>query len=338
MNNSDKITTHDCQRRNVLKQTLCLGILLIGSAQLSFAQAVWPTKPINLVVPFAPGGTTDVLARAIAQRLSPVLGQPVVVENKAGAGATLGAAYVAKAAPDGYTLLMGALHHTIATSIYKNLTYDFEKDLAPISVIAFVPNILVVNANLPVSSVKDLIALAKQSPGKMTYGSAGNGTAHHLIGEQFQLETGTQLLHIPYKGSGPMGADLLGGQINMTFDTITPVMGQIKAGKLKPLAVMSSNQVKDLPDVPTMKSLGYNIDIGTWFGLLAPAATPPALVARINSEVVKIVQSAEFKQQMADIGAEAVGNTSAQMAQQIKADTEKFAALIKTANLKLEVD
>jgi len=323
-------------RKTLLKVGIAAS-LVVAATHASFAQT-WPSKPISLVVPFAPGGTTDVLARAIAQRLTPALSQTVIVENKPGAGATLGAAYVAKSTPDGYTLLMGALHHTIATSIYKNLSYDFAKDLTPLSIIAFVPNVLVVNVNTPVNSTKDLIAMAKASPGKLTYGSAGNGTAHHLIGEQFQLETGTSLLHVPYKGSGPMAADLLGGQITMTFDTITPVLGQIKAGKLQALAVMSSKRSKDLPDVPTMQELGFNIDIGTWFGLLAPAGTPQIIVNKLNAEIVKIVQSPEFKQQMAEIGAEPVGSSSTQMAEQIRSDTEKFAQLVKTAKLNLNVD
>ena len=285
---------------NFIKHTAAT--LLLLAAQGAWAQT-WPTKPINMVVPFPPGGTTDVLARAIASRLSPVLGQPVVVESKPGAGATLGAAYVAKAAPDGYTLLIGAIHHTIATSIYKNLSYDFQKDLTPITMIAFVPNVLVVNVSTPVNSAQELVALSKQSPGKLAYGSAGNGTAQHLIGEQFQIETGTQLLHVPYKGSGPLVTDLLGGQITMSFDTVTPVLPHIKSGKLKALAVTSGKRSSALPDVPTMKESGIDIDIGTWFGVLAPVGTPPAILTTLSTELVKIIASPDFRQQMADIGA-----------------------------------
>ncbi len=318
---------------NFIKHTAAT--LLLLAAQGAWAQT-WPTKPINMVVPFPPGGTTDVLARAIASRLSPVLGQPVVVESKPGAGATLGAAYVAKAAPDGYTLLIGAIHHTIATSIYKNLSYDFQKDLTPITMIAFVPNVLVVNVSTPVNSAQELVALSKQSPGKLAYGSAGNGTAQHLIGEQFQIETGTQLLHVPYKGSGPLVTDLLGGQITMSFDTVTPVLPHIKSGKLKALAVTSGKRSSALPDVPTMKESGIDIDIGTWFGVLAPVGTPPAILTTLSTELVKIIASPDFRQQMADIGAEPIGNTPTEFALQIKTDTEKFAALVKAAKLNID--
>lgn len=320
-------------RRNLFKHTAAA--LLVLAAQTASAQA-WPTKPISMVVPFPPGGTTDVLARAIASRLAPVLGQPVVVESKPGAGATLGAAYVAKAAPDGYTFLIGAIHHTIATSIYKNLSYDFQKDLTPVTMIAFVPNVLVVNVNTPVSSAQELVALSRKSPEKLAYGSAGNGTAQHLIGEQFQIETGTELLHVPYKGSGPLVTDLLGGQIIMSFDTVTPVLPHIKSGKLKPLAVTSGKRSSALPDVPTMKESGINIDIGTWFGVLAPVGTSKEILTRLNTELLKIIASPDFRKQMADIGAEPIGNSPTEFAQQIKADTEKFAVLVKAAKLNID--
>jgi tripartite-type tricarboxylate transporter receptor subunit TctC len=204
-------------------------------ATCAMAQA-WPSKPITLIVPFPAGGTTDVLARALADKLTPALGQSVIVESKPGAGATLGADFVAKSKPDGYTLLVGAVHHTIASSVYKKLPYDFQKDLLPITTIALVPNVLVVNPSTPAKNVTELVALLKAKPGFYTYGSNGNGTAQHLIGTQFQDATGTEMVHIPYKGSGPLATDLLGGQIAMSFDTVTPVLPHIKAGKLRPLA------------------------------------------------------------------------------------------------------
>ncbi|HEU0199110.1 MAG TPA: tripartite tricarboxylate transporter substrate binding protein, partial [Burkholderiaceae bacterium] len=216
----------------------------------------WPNKPISLVVPFPPGGTTDVLARAVGQELSKTLGQPVVVENKPGAGATVGATQVARAKPDGHTLLMGAVHHTIATSVYKKLPYDFGKDFAPITTVALVPNVLVVNPSVPAKSAQELIALAKASPGKLAYGSNGQGTLQHLIGAQFATQAGVQMLHVPYKGSGPLVNDLLGGQVAMSFDTITPVLGHIKAGKLKALAVTTNKRSSTLPDVPTLDESG----------------------------------------------------------------------------------
>jgi tripartite-type tricarboxylate transporter receptor subunit TctC len=325
--------THHFTRRRLIQ---AMALALTVPAVSAMAQA-WPSKPISLVVPFPPGGTTDVLARALGEKLTQSLGQTVIVENKPGAGATLGADYVAKSKPDGYTLLVGAVHHTIASSVYKKLPYDFQKDLAPITTIALVPNVLVVNAGTPVKTVADLVKLAKAEPGKLTYGSNGNGTAQHLIGTQFQNLTGTEINHIPYKGSGPLASDLIGGQITMSFDTITPVLPHIKAGKLRPLAVTTAKRSAALPDMPTLEEAGLKgFNIGTWFGVLAPAATPKDIVARLNTEMVKVIQSPEFRKRMDEIGAEPIGNSADQMALQIKGETEKFAKLVKDANVTIE--
>jgi tripartite-type tricarboxylate transporter receptor subunit TctC len=321
---------------NLTRRHLVVALAVALSGGSALAQA-WPSKPISLVVPFPPGGTTDVLARSLAEKLTQSLGQTVIVENKPGAGATLGADYVVKSKPDGYTLLIGAVHHTIASSVYKKLPYDFQKDLAPITTIALVPNVLVVNASTPVKTVPDLVKLAKAEPGKLTYGSNGNGTAQHLIGTQFQNLTGTEINHIPYKGSGPLASDLIGGQITMSFDTITPVLPHIKAGKLRPLAVTTAKRSAALPDVPTLEEAGLKgFNIGTWFGVLAPAATPKDIVARLNTEMVKVIQSPEFRKRMDEIGAEPIGNSADQMAQQIKGETEKFAKLVKDAKVTIE--
>ena len=310
-----------------------LATLSSGSAM---AQA-WPARPISLIVPFPAGGTTDVLARAVGVELSKSLGQPVLIESKPGAGATLGADFVAKAKPDGYTLLMGAVHHTIATSVYKKLPYDFQKDLLPITTVALVPNVLVVNASMPAKNVGELLALAKASPGKFTFGSAGNGTAHHLIGAQFEAMSGVQLLHVPYKGSGPLVTDLLGGQITMSFDTITPVLPHIRAGKLRALAITTNKRSPALPDVPTLDEAGLKgFNLGTWFGVMAPVGTPKEIVVRLNTELVKIIRSPDFKKRMDDIGAEPIGNTPEQMGQQIKEDTERFAKLVKEAKVTID--
>jgi tripartite-type tricarboxylate transporter receptor subunit TctC len=320
------------RRRAIQALALALGC----SATLAFAQA-WPARPVTLVVPFPPGGTTDVLARALADRLSQTLGQTVIVESKPGAGATLGADYVAKSRPDGYTLLMGAVHHTIASSVYKKLPYDFQRDFAPISTVALVPNVLVVNASTPAKNVKELVALAKVEPNKLSYGSNGNGTAQHLIGTQFENSTGVQILHIPYKGSGPLTTDLLGGQIAMSFDTVTPVLQHIRSGKLRALAVTTAKRSSALPEVPTLDEAGLKgFDIGTWFGVLAPAATPKDIVARLHAEIVKVIQSPDFRKRMDEIGAEPVGNTPDQMARQIKDETEKFARLVKEAKVTID--
>lgn len=310
------------------------GLVLAGS--VAQAQS-FPTKPVSLVVPFAPGGTTDVLARALVERLSPALGQPVLVESKPGAGSTLGAAYVAKAKPDGYTLLVGAVHHTIATSIYKQLSYDFSKDFMPLTMIAMVPNVMVVNAAMPAKSVAELITHAKSTKQGLNFGSNGNGTAQHLIGTQFQNMTGITLVHVPYSGSGPLTQDLLGGQVAISFDTVTPVLGSIRAGKLRALAVTTGKRSSALPDVPTLSESGLaGFDIGTWFGVLAPAGTPREITQRLSGEMIRIIQSAEFKQRMESIGAEPIGNTPEQMGRQIREETEKFAKLVKEARITID--
>jgi tripartite-type tricarboxylate transporter receptor subunit TctC len=320
--------------RRQVTQACCAAALGLW-AGVAAAQS-WPSKPVTLVVPFPPGGTTDVIARALAERLTPALGQTVIVESKPGAGATLGADMVAKSRPDGHTLLMGAVHHTIASSIYKKLPYDFQKDFAPVSTVALVPNVLVINASTPARNLQELIALAKSKPG-MTYGSNGNGTAQHLIGTQFENLTGVDLVHVPYKGSGPLTTDLLGGQISMSFDTVTPVLQHIKSGKLRALAVTTAKRSSALPEVPTMDEAGLKgFDIGTWFGVLAPAATPKDIVSRLNTEIVKALQSPELRKRMDEIGAEAIGSSQEAMAKQIRDETAKFAKLVKDAKVTIE--
>jgi tripartite-type tricarboxylate transporter receptor subunit TctC len=232
---------------------------------------------------------------------------------------------------------VGAVHHAIASSVYKKLPYDFQKDLAPITTIALVPNVLVVNANTPARNVAELVALIKARPGQYNYGSNGNGTAQHLIGTQFQNLTGTDLVHVPYKGSGPLATDLLGGQVNMSFDTVTPVLQHIKSGKLRALAVTTAKRSSALPDVPTLEEAGLKgFNIGTWFGVLAPAATPKDILVRLNTEMVKAIQSPDFRKHMAEIGAEPIGDSAEQMALQIKGDTEKFSKLVKDAKVTIE--
>ena len=321
-------TTPSTRRYHLLALAALAGAACTLPSAPAHAQA-WPAKPVTIVVPFAAGGTTDVLARALGEKLSAALGQPVIVENRGGAGATIGADYVAKAPADGYTLLMGAVHHTIATSVYKKLNYDFQKSFAPITTVALVPNVLAVSAATPAKDVKELVALIKATPNKFSYGSNGAGTAQHLIGTQFATSIGQPLLHVPYKGSGPLTTDLLGGQVSMSFDTVTPVLPHIKAGKLRALAVTTAKRSSTLPDVPTLQESGFaSFDIGTWFGVLAPARTPADVVARLNTEMVKVIQSPDFQKRMQDIGAEPIGNTPAQMAEQIAADTARFAKLV----------
>ena len=314
---------------------------LIAGAGLALASGAWaqayPAKPVTIVVPFPPGGTTDVLARTIAQKLSETWKQPVVVDNRAGAGATIGATAVAKTPADGYTLLMGAVHHTIATSVYTSLPYDFQKDLAPVTTVAMVPNVLAINPAIPAKNVKELVGYAKANPGKLTFGSNGQGTAQHLIGEQFSALNGIDMLHVPYKGSGPLTTDLIAGQVSMSFDTITPVLGNIRAGKLRALAVTTARRSPALPDVPTLAESGLaGFDQGTWFGLLVPAKTPKEIVARLNQDIVAVLNSPEVQKRFAEVGAEPVGDTPDQMATRVRNDTSKYATVVKQAKVRIE--
>jgi tripartite-type tricarboxylate transporter receptor subunit TctC len=323
-----------------LRRLFQLGALALcaTASVVSHAQEAWPGKPITIVVPFPPGGTTDLVARALGESLARSLGQPVLIESRPGAGTTVGADYVAKAKADGYTLLMGAVHHTIAPAVYKKLPYDFQKDLVPITTVAMVPNVLSVNAALtPAKTVAELVAQAKASPGKLSYGSNGNGTAQHLIGTLFQMDTGTTLLHVPYKGSAPLTTDLLAGQVTMSFDSITPVIQHIRAGKLRALAVTTHKRTAMLPDVPTLEESGLKgFDIETWYGVLAPVATPPEIVTRLNTEMLRIIRSPDFAQKMVAAGCEPLGSTPVEMSRRIADETAKFAKIVKDGNLVIE--
>ena len=314
--------------------------LTLSALALAVAPAwaeTWPLRPVKIVVPSPPGGSTDQLARAIGEKLSIAWKQPVLVDNKPGAGLTLGADFVAKSAPDGHTLLMAAVHHSIAPAVYKKLPYDFLKDLKPITVLAVVPNVMITRKDFPANTVAEFIALEKRSPGKYTYGSTGAGTAHHLIGEQFNDSAATQLRHVPYKGSSPALVDLMGGQIDFMFDTVASCLPHIQSGKLKALAVATARRSSALPNVPTLAESGLaGFDIATWFGLMAPAGTPAGVIAKVHADVVQIMATPEFKKQMANMGAEPVGNTPAQMDAQIRGEVQKFEALARKAKLSLD--
>ena len=320
-----------------ISSILRASLLALGVVSGAAMAQAWPSKVITLVVPFPAGGTTDVLARAVGVELAKSLGQIVIVENKGGAGATLGADYVAKARPDGYTLLVGAVHHTIATSVYKKLPYDFQRDFAPVTTIALVPNVLVVNPNLPAKNIAELLALAKASPGKLTYGSNGQGTGQHLIGAQFEITGGVKMLHVPYKGSGPLTVDLLGGQIDMSFDTITPVLSHIKAGKLRALAVTTIKRSPTLPDVPTLDESGLKgFDLGTWFGVLAPVATPKDVVTRLNQELREILAAPDVQTAFAAQGMDPATSTPDEFRKLVERDADRWARLIKAQGITAE--
>jgi tripartite-type tricarboxylate transporter receptor subunit TctC len=298
----------------------------------------YPTKPIRLVVPFAAGGATDVLARLVGERLTASLGQQVVVDNRPGAGGNIGSDLVARAEPDGYTILMGAVGtHAINPSLYPKMPYDPVKDFAPVTLVASVPNVLVVNPEVPANSVQELIDLAKAKPGELNFASSGNGTSIHLSGELFKAMTGTDIVHVPYKGSGPAVTDLLGGQVQMMFDNMPSSLPHVKAGKLRALGVTSAKRSPALPEVPTIAEAGVpGYDATSWFGILAPAGTPEPVVTRLQGAIVQALGEPEMRQRMADLGAEPVGDTPAEFGQFIAAEIAKWAKVVNDAGVKLE--
>jgi tripartite-type tricarboxylate transporter receptor subunit TctC len=294
------------------------------------AQA-FPAKTITIVVPFSAGGTTDILARVVGQYMSKDLGQTVLVDNRAGAGGNIGAQAVARAAPDGYTLLMGTVGtHAINQSLYKKMAFDPIKDFAPLTRVALVPNLLVASPAQPFKNVKEMIAYAKANPGKVTFGSSGNGSSIHLSGELFQHMAGVEMQHVAYRGSAPAITDLLGGQIAVMFDNMPSAIGHVKSGKLRPLAVTTPKRSPALPDVPTIAEAGVpGYEATSWFGLLAPAKTPAPVVARLNASILKALADPEVKKKMAEQGAEPYGETPAQFAGFIQSETAKWGKIVK---------
>ncbi len=317
-------------------------LLLVGTAQ---AQQAWPSKPVRIVVPFAPGGTTDILARAIAPELTRAFGQTFFVENKAGAGGNLGADIVAKSPSDGYTLLMGTVGtHGINRALYNKLPFDPIKDFAPITVVAGVPNVMVMNADIAksrnINSVADFIAFAKANPGKLNMASSGNGTSIHLAGELFKSMSGTYMVHFPYKGSGPAIFDMLGGSMDVMFDNLPSAIPHIKSGKLKALAVSSSQRSEAMPDLPTIEEAGgptlKGYEASSWFGLLAPAGTPPDVVRRIQQETAKAMNTPAVKEKLLAQGAIPGGNTPEDFAKFIDAEHKKWAQVVKVSGAKVD--
>jgi len=305
---------------------------------LAAAQQGWPAKPIRYIVPFAPGGTTDILGRMVAAGLSSALGQPVVVENKPGQAGSIGAAELARAAPDGYTLGGGTISsHAINATLYPKLSYDPLKDFAPVTMLATLPNMLIVHPGVNANSVQELVARLKAEPNKYSFGSAGNGTSQHISGELFKIMTGTQMQHIPYKGSGPMIPDLLAGTVQLSFENITTAYPQVKAGKLKALAVTSAKRSFVAPEVPTMAEAGLpGYDISSWQAMYAPAGTPREIVARLHAETAKILRQPENQKKLADLGLDPGGMAPEELTALMRADIPRLGKVVKESGAKVD--
>ena len=314
-------------------------LFALGAAALpASAQTAWPDKPIRIVVGFAPGGFTDVLARLLGQKLTERLGQSVIVENKPGAAGTIGADQVAKAKPDGYTLLLAHSNsNSVAPSLYPRLPYDVLKDFTPIIPVANTPLLLTVNEKVPAKDVKEFVALARSKPGALRYASSGGGSAQHLAAERFQLVTGTQMTHIPYKGSGQAIVDLLSGQVELNFESPPNVMTHAKAGKLRLLAVTSNKRSPILPDVPTMAEAGVqHAEMLQWFAVMGPAKLPAEITRKLNTEIAAILKQPDVQEKIASQGGEIMGGTPEEFARFLATDTAAYAKLVKEANIKLD--
>ena len=314
-----------------------LVLVVAGAPDPAHAQS-WPSKPIRLVIAQAPGSATDVISRVVANPLSETLGQPIVIDARPGAGGALGTEVAARSAPDGYTLFMANNStHGSNPAVYAKLPYDAVKDFAPISFVASVPYVLVVDPKLPVKSVQEFIAYVRARPGKLNYASAGNGSTHHFCGELLKSMTGIDIQHIPYKGSGPGIAGLLAGEVSMMFSNVADIGSQIKAGKVKPLAVTAQKRAAMLPDVPTMAEAGLpGFVITSWFGLLAPAGTPAPVIARLNAETVKALSREDVKEKLGAQGLEVASSTPEQFGEHIKSEIARFTKIARSAGIHAE--
>ncbi|MDP4077977.1 tripartite tricarboxylate transporter substrate binding protein [Acidovorax sp. A1169] len=329
----------------MMKRQQVLGLLGAAMAMAAWpavhAQAPaanWPNKPIRWVVPFPPGGAMDAIARTLGEKAGQALGQPFVIENKAGAGGNIGAEFVARQPADGYTLMITSIGMATNKPLYGKLSYDPLKDFAPVSLLAVVPNVLVTNATQPdVKTATDVIAAARKAPGKLTYGSAGNGTSIHLGGEVFNSLAQIDMLHIPYKGSGPAVADLLGGQINYMFDSITSARPHLQSGKLRALGVTTAKRSATLPNVPTLAEAGLpGYEVSPWFAVFMPAGTPAPIVNKLNAALRDAMKQPDVVARFETIGAEPVGSTPAELARHLTRESERWAKLITERNIKLD--
>ena len=320
----------------ILARSVLTGSLLALSVPAAWAQG-YPNKPVKLIVPFAPGGFTDVVARILGQKLSVTMGQQFIVENKPGAGSIIGTDFVAKAAPDGYTLVMVSTTHVISPWIYKTMPYDPIKSFTAVSRLVDSPYVLLVNPKVPAKDVSEFIALAKAAPDTIHYASSGNGSAQHLMGGLFVSMTGAKLKHVPYKGSGGAATDLVAGVVESSFAGVPNALAQVPQGRLKALAVTTSKRIPQLPDVPTMQEAGVaGYDASVWLALLAPAGTPRDIVVKLNSEIGKLMASADTKKALYDAGVEVAPSTPEAMSEYMVKELDRWGKVVKEAGIKLE--
>ena len=329
---------HPSTRRAGPAARMMLAALIAAAPLASHAAdaAAFPQKPVTMVVPFPPGAATDIIARTVAQKLGEKWGQSVVVENRAGATGAIGSAYVARSAPDGHTLLVATTSsHTMGPNLSSKLPWDPVKSFEPVTLLAWAPNVLEVNPSVPAKSVKELIDLLKANPGKYTFASSGTGSSIHLAGELFKQQAGVDMVHVPYKGAAPAVADLLGGQVDIMFDTVALSLPHLKAGKLRPLAVTTTRRSSSLPDVPTMREAGLpDYEMAAWIGLLAPADTPPAIVRQIQSDVSGVLQMPDVLQKLQAQGTDVSGMPSAEFGALIKDELGRYGTIMKQAGIR----
>ncbi len=317
-------------------QWILMAVAGWGGSAVSQAADTYPTKPIRMVVPYPPAGNTDVFARLIAQRLTQLWGQQVVVDNRPGGNTLIGTEMVARAIPDGYTIMVTTLTFTVSPSLYKKLPYDTAKDFTPITLAVSLPNVLVVNPSVPAKTLKELIQYAKANPGKLNYASTGAGTSPHLSMELLKTMAEIDLINIPYKGGAPAMADLMGGQISAQFIGLSIALPHIKSGKLRALAVTSAKRASVAPEIQTVAETVPGYELDTWFGVFGPGAMPASLAQRLQREIAKILHSPDLKEHLANLGAEPVGNTPEQFAAHVKSELNKYARIVKTANIRVE--
>jgi tripartite-type tricarboxylate transporter receptor subunit TctC len=323
-------------KMNVIRIAQAWVAMCAFAASAAAAQA-WPAKPIHLIVPFPPGGVTDLVGRVIAQRLSEGLGQQVIVDNRGGGAGTIGAQLAARSPADGYTLFMGTATHAINATLMPNAGYDLTKDFEPVSLVASVPLLLAVHPSVPAKDVQSLVALAKSQPGKLNFASGSSGSASHLAGEMLKSAAAVDMTHVPYKGGGPALQDLLAGHVTVMFENMPSILPQVQSGKLRALAVTGPKRSPAAPELPTMIESGFpNFEAGSWYGLYAPAGTPKEIVARLHAEMVKALQRPEMRKQLSSQGAEPIGNSPQEFAAFIRAEIAKWAGVIKASGAKTE--